>query len=742
MIQYIKVVALSLTVAITTVSAQNKKITNENIWSQGTFGAANVYGLESMKDGKHYTTLSFDRKLNQTVITKFAYETNEKVAVILSTADFKYNGNKLPIDEYTFNADESKILIATEQESIYRHSSKSFYYIYDVKSKKVTPLSEPKLGKQRLAEFSPNGKMIAFVRNNDLFISYLDNKIERPVTQDGEMNSIINGATDWVYEEEFSFHKGFEWSPNGSRIAFYKFNESEVKEFSMPMYGYLYPEHYKFKYPKAGEKNSEISMLVYNTMDNTTSNFDLGAELDIYVPRITWANDGYTLLVQRLNRLQNKLELLSGTFKPGLKPMIPVQIKTIFSEESKTYIDVHDHTSFSKNDDKILWTSEQDGFNHIYFINPINGALTQVTKGNWEVTDVYGYDEDNAVIYFQAAKESPTQREVYKINADGTNLVKLSNKPGTTRAEFSDNYMYYLLFHSDANTPFEVSIRGNGKKSQLAAPLVIEDNAELVKRMSEYDLSKQIFLKIKNEEGTDLNAWMIKPTNFVKGKKYPVLMFVYGGPGINTVKDSWGYGNYFWFQSLAQQGYIVVSVDARGTGYRGRDFKHSTYLQLGKYETEDQIAAAKKLGQMPFIDADRIGIFGWSYGGYMSSLCISKGADTFKAAIAVAPVTNWRYYDNIYTERFMRTPQENGTNYDVNSPINHVDKIKGSYLLVHGSADDNVHFQNAMEMNMELVNKNIPFDFMAYPNKNHGIYGGNTRLHLYNKMTQFLIKNL
>jgi dipeptidyl-peptidase-4 len=720
--------------------AQKLPISNELIWASREFSAENVYGVESMNDGIHFTVLEQEAKA--TVINKYTYVGYKKVATVLSSVDFVFNGKKLSIDEYHFNADESKILIASEQESIYRHSSKSFYYFYDIATKKITPLSDEKLGKQRLAEFSPDGTMIAFVRDNNLFVKYLVSGDEIQVTSDGKINEVINGAVDWVYEEEFSFHKGFHWSPTSANIAFYRMDESGVKEFQMELYGQLYPDHYRFKYPKAGEANSIIAVNVFNVHTRKTDNFDLGENQDIYVPRISWANDGFTLCVQRLNRLQNQLDLLVGSFDPGRKMINPVAIKTIYTEKADTYIDIHDNMKFVAGDKKILWTSEKDNFNHLYFMDAATGNLTQITRGNWEVTEVYGYDEKNNVLYFQAAKNSATQREVYAINADGTNMRMLSVNKGTNRAEFSSNYRYFLLYHSDINTPFTVSIMDNALKGKKAAPFVIKDNAKLKERLAKYDINPATFLTIKNAEGTDLNAWMIKPTVMEKDKKYPVLMFVYGGPGINTVNDAWSYGNYFWFQSLAQQGYIVVSVDARGTGYRGREFKHCTYLELGKKETEDQIFAAKELGKMPFVDGKRIGIFGWSYGGYMSSLCITKGADVFKAAIAVAPVTNWRYYDNVYTERFMRTPQENGKNYDDNSPINHVAKLKGNYLLIHGSADDNVHFQNAMEMNNALVNANKQFEFMAYPNKDHGIHGGYTRWHLYDKMTNFLLKNL
>ena len=561
---------------------------------------------------------------------------------------------------------------------------------------------------------------------------------ETQITTDGKYNEIINGGTDWVYEEEFGFDKGFEWSPDGSKIAYYRFDESEVKEFQMEIYGTLYPEHQRFKYPKAGEANSLVTVHVHEINQNRTTGFYNGSETDIYIPRIKWANAN-TLSVQKLNRLQNELEIWMGTFLPDRPNNKSVETKVVYAEVSKTYIDIHDNITFLKDGKSFLWTSEKDGFNHIYKVDYTSGKEEQITSGEWEVTTVYGINEKTNNIYFQAAHKTPMQREVYSIDLKSKKENILSKKDGVNYANFSNTFDYYFLHHSDANTPFTVTVQSTHLKH---APIVLEDNRMLKATLATYDISPKTFFTVKNNDGTALNAWMIKPSDFDEKKTYPLLMFVYGGPGINTVNDKWEYGNYFWFQSLAQQGYVVVSVDARGTGYRGREFKHSTYLQLGKFETEDQIAAAKKLGAMPYIDQNRIGIFGWSYGGYMSSLCISKGADVFKSAIAVAPVTNWRYYDNIYTERFMRTPQENGKNYDSNSPINHVDKIKGNYLLIHGSADDNVHFQNAMEMANTLVEKNIPFDFMAYPNKDHGIYGGLTRLHLYNKMTQFILNKL
>ncbi len=729
---------ITFILAGTSTFAQKKKITNEDIWNSRVFSAKNVYGISSMKDGKHFTTLEHSK--NGSSIMKASYEKPKQKEMIVSSEVFKSIGKpELTIDDYQFNPTETKILLATEQEYIYRHSNQSNYYIYDIKTKKLTPLVEDfTIGKQRLAEFSPTEDKVAFVRNNNLFVKDFENNQEIQITEDGEYNNIINGATDWVYEEEFSFDKGFQWSPDGNKIAYYKFDESEVKEYQMEYYGSLYPSIYKFKYPKAGEKNSLVTIQVYEFEYQRSTPFFVGEETDIYIPRIKWASD-HTLTVQKLNRLQNELELWSGTFFPHRNFKQGIETKVIYAEVSKTYIDITDNLTFLKDGENFLWTSEKDGYNHIYKINAKTGKEEQITKGEWEVTEVYGISEKKGKIYFQAAHLSPTQREVYSIDLKTKKEKTLSLKSGTSYAEFSNTFDYYILHHSDANTPFTVTVN---KEENTEIVATLEDNKELKKSLENYDISPKTFFKVKNNEGTELNAWMIKPSTFDEKKQYPLFMYVYGGPGINTVNDAWGYSNYFWFQSLAQQGYIVVSVDARGTGYRGRDFKHSTYLQLGKSETQDQIAAAKKLGAMPYIDKNRIGIFGWSYGGYMSSLCITKGADVFKSAIAVAPVTNWRYYDNIYTERFMRTPQENGENYDLNSPINHVEKLKGNYLLVHGSADDNVHFQNTMEMTNKLISANKPFDLMVYPNRDHSIYGGNARLHLYNLMTKFILEKL
>ena len=724
------------------VSAQSKALTNETIWKDYAFYNESVSGVRSMNDGENYTSLVSDPKSGMTTIKKFPYNSESQPESIIDLSALIFVGSegkkRIKINDYQFNADETKILLATEQESIYRHSTKAYYYVYDIETKKMAELSESSKGKQRLAQFAPFGNKVAFVRENNIFITDLDEKQEIQITSGGKMNEMIFGATDWVYEEEFSFDNGLYWSPDGRKIAYYYFDESKVKQFQLAMYDGLYPSQYEFKYPKAGEDNSVVQVFVYELSSKRTSAFDTGIDTDIYLPRIKWTNDPDVLMVTRMNRLQNKLELMIGDFDETRPNNTGVRTKVIYSEESETYIDITDNLTFLSDNKSFLWSSEKDGYNHLYRINLKDGSSSQLTSGKWDVTELVGVDEDNKLIYYLSAEESPMERDLFTIKLNGSSKKKISTRKGQNEVAFSKGFKYYINYHSDANSPYYITLN-NSTGEELKT---LKDNQRVKDAMNTYGFAQKEFIKIKTEEGIELNAYMIKPKEFKETHQHPVFMHVYGGPGINTVHDAWGGQNFAWFQLLTQKGYIVVSVDARGTGYRGRDFKHCTYLQLGKYETEDQIAAAKWLGDLPYVDKNRIGIFGWSYGGYMSSLCITKGVGVFKSAIAVAPVTNWRYYDNIYTERFMRTPQENGENYDVNSPINHIAELQGNYLLVHGSADDNVHYQNTMEMINALVNANKQFDLFIYPNKNHGIYGGNTRLHLYNKMTNFILDNL
>ncbi|MBD2713627.1 S9 family peptidase [Microvirga sp. STR05] len=747
---------------LTTASAQQKQnLTLEDIWQKGTFAAKSVPGFNWMKDGRYYSSLE------QGSLVQHDVTTGQAVQTLVAAADLKLAGQDkpLPVDGYNFNADEQQILFSTDTEAIYRRSSKSNFYIYNRQSKQLTPLSKT-AGKQLYATFSPDGKRVAFVRDSNLFVTELATMQETAITTDGVLNKIINGGTDWVYEEEFSFAQGFQWSPDSRYVAYYTFDESQVPEYNMQEWGPLYPKDYRYKYPKAGEKNSIVSISAYDVAAGKSTKMDVGAETDQYIPRILWTQTPELLSIQRLNRLQNKLEILHANAKSG-------QSKVVLTDTDKAYVDITDDVRYLAGGKEFLFTSEKDGYRHLYLYN-MNGKLVrQLTKGNWEITEINGFDEKKGLVYYTSTENSllthgtystanvgmgqnrPLERHLYRVSLKGKDKTRLSDATrGTDVVNMSPDCRYYLNYHSEAGDPQVVSLR-NGQDGKLVK--VLEDNAKLRQKLTEYNLGKLEFTTLDVDNGAggepsivkgkqSLVASVLKPANFDPSKKYPVLMYVYGGPGSQTVKDDAGGGiaftNYLWHQLLAQNGYIVVSVDNRGTGARGSDFKKSTYANLGKLETEDQAAAARFLGQMPYVDKSRIGIWGWSFGGYMTALALTKNADVFKMGISVAPVTNWRYYDTVYTERFLKTPQENPAGYDDNSPVQHADKLKGKLLLVHGTGDDNVHFQNSVAFTDAMIKANKDYQTLYYPNRNHGIYGGNTRLHLYRQMTDFVLKNL
>ena len=701
-----------------------KDITLEGIWKDYEFNAQSVPGFNFLKDGKHYTRLE-DNKIQQ-----YDLSTGELAATLLDPASIRDFSQH--IDGYSFSEDEGKILVETESEQIYRRSSRANYLVYDRQSGSMTPLYPE--GKQQYATFNPQADKVAFVHDNNLYYKDLATGKVVAITKDGEYNKIIYGATDWVYEEELSFARAFEWSPDGMRLGFYRFDESEVKEFTMTNYrDELYPEYETFKYPKVGEQNSKVDIYIFDLRVGKSLPVFLGQDKDIYIPRIKWTANSDKLCVLRMNRHQNHIELLLADPRSG-------ETELLLEEKNKYYIseEVLDNLTFLKNGKQFIWTSEMDGWHHIYLYDMKGRKVEQITKGKWEVTAFYGVDEKAGRVYYQAAENSPMERQVYSIGLDGKDKQVLAGESGWNSAQFSQTYDYYVVTHSTANKPATYTVLDR-KGRRLR---VIEENLGLKKKMQEYGVQPIEFFSFKTQEGVDLNGWMIKPRDFKETRQYPVFMFVYGGPGSQQVTDSWKGFNYWWFQMLAQQGYIVACVDNRGTGGRGEEFKKMTYQQLGYYETLDQIQAAKYLGSLKYTDPARIGIFGWSYGGYMSSLCILKGNDVFKAAIAVAPVTNWKWYDTIYTERYMRTYQENEKGYRENSPVYFAGRLKGAYLLVHGMSDDNVHFQHTAEMANALINANKQFETYFYPNRNHGIYGGNARLHLYTKMTAFLDANL
>lgn len=704
-----------------------QKLTLEDIWAKGIFSAKYAQGFNVMNDGVNYVDI--ESYGSQTNLSQFDLKTGKKIKELVKGEDVKFNNKPLNLYTYQFSPNEDKLLIYENRENVYRRSPKANYYVYDIATKKTIQLSDK--GQQMFPLFSPDGKKIAFVRENNLYIKYLETGAEIVVTSDGEANKIKNGWADWVYEEEFSRADYFDWSMNSQYLAYVKFDETKVKEYTMDYYkAELYPTQYTFKYPKAGEENSIVSVHIFDEESKRTVTADIGTEKDIYIPRIQFTNNPLVLSITRLNRLQNKLELLF-TDVIGGKGVVA------YTDESKTYVDVTDDLRFI-GDKGFIISSERDEYNHLYYYD-LNGKLiNQITKGQFDVTEFSGYDEETKTLYYVSAENGATNRDVYSVKLNGKDKKRLSTRSGFTSFEFTPGYRYYISTYSDANTPPVYELNSiNGKTVK-----VLEDNAALKSKMKNYNLSTKQFFKFKTSEGVELNGWMLKPQNFDSTKKYPVYMYAYGGPGANEVNNNWDGTDYFWHNFLNQEGYMVVCVDNRGTQGRGRQFKHSTYLQLGKLETIDQIETAKYLGSLPFVDKTRIGFQGWSFGGYMASLLISKGGDVFKTAVAVAPVTNWKYYDNIYTERFLRKPIDNKSGYEDNSPTNFVKDIKGKFLLIHGSADDNVHLQNSMELANAMVSKNIPFDFMIYPNKSHGISGGLTRLHIYSKIFKFVKENL
>ncbi len=704
------------------INAQKKSVTLEEIWG-GAFRTEGLDAIRSLKNGTQYTVLNFDRNTRTSTVDVYDYVSLQKVNTLVNSANLE----GIPyFTSYEFSADESKILLVTERESIFRRSSVGIYYIYDVKSGKTIKISENKIQEPTL---SPDNSKVAYVFENNIYLFDIAKNTTTQITNDGEKNKIINGVTDWVYEEEFAFVRAFDWNADGTKIAFLRFDETNVPEFSMDVFGSaLYPSQEVFKYPKAGEANAVVSLHMLDVKSNVISAVNLNNAY--YIPRIKWMNNANMLSVQTLNRHQDNLKLFAVNAKNNT-------VSLLLEESDKAYIDITDNLTFLA-DDSFIWTSESDGYNHIYLYNEDGKLMNQITKGNWEVTNYYGYDQNEDRVYYQSTENGAINRDVYSISSRGKNKKRLTTKNGQNGADFSADFTYFINTFSNATTPPEYSLHESlsGKKVKE-----ILNNTALTKKLEAYNISPKEFSTIAIN-GNDLNMWMIKPVNFDASKKYPLFMFQYSGPGSQSVSNSWMGANDYWYQLLAEEGYIVVCVDGRGTGFKGRDFKKVTQKELGKYEVEDQIAAAKYLSNLPYIDASRTGIWGWSYGGFMSSNCILKGNDTFEMAIAVAPVTSWRFYDTIYTERYMQTPEENASGYDENSPLTYPDLLKGKYLLIHGSGDDNVHVQNSMRMVEALVQANKQFDWAIYPDKNHGIYGGNTRLQLYTKMTNFIKENL
>lgn len=726
---------LLLAIFVTGIQAQ-QKVTLRDI-AQGTYRAQGISGLKPMLDGEHYTQISSDHKR----IVKYSFKTGEEVGTLFDVTTARDCDLK-SFDDYILSPDEKLILIQTETKPIYRHSFTAVYYIYNVKNNKMEPLSNN--GPQQVPLFSPDGNQIAFVRNNNIYlVKLLFGNSESQVTKDGEYNHVLNGIPDWVYEEEFSFNRAFDFSADSKMIAYVRFDESAVPMFSFPWYKGLapektsyatYPGAYEYKYPKAGEVNSKVSVHTYDIKSHVTRKMDLQIDSDGYIPRIKFTSDPEKLAIMTLNRHQNRLDLYMANPRSGL-------CKVAIRDEAEQYIKESAYSNIKFYPEHIVMMSEKDGYNHLYLYTIAGNLVKQITKGQFEVTSFLGWDQKANVFYYASNEGSPLRTAIYKIDGKGKK-TKLSTRTGSNSAIFSTNQKYYINTFSNISTPTLITLNDNRGKELTT----LVDNSKLKAQTAQLNMPQKEFFTFRTSSGVELNGWMMKPANFNANKKYPVILHQYSGPGSQQVIDRWGIGSFgdggLFEAYMCDKGYIMVCVDGRGTGGRGAAFEKCTYLQLGVKEAEDQVETARYLGTLPYIDGKRIGIWGWSFGGYNTLMSMSDGSGAFKAGVAIAAPSDWRFYDTVYTERFMRTPKENAEGYDAGSAIKRAPQLKGSLLLIHGTADDNVHYQNCAEYSEALVQAGIQFDMQVYTNRNHGIFGGKTREHLMNRVANFFIQNL
>lgn len=721
----INAIILATLVSAGTAGAQtgDKSVSLKEI-TDGMFRQKTAVGeMRSLPDGEHYTAMNAERNM----IVKYSYRTGKAVDTLFNATTAR-ECEFAKFDGYTISSTGHHILVWRETEPIYRRSYKAAVYDYDVRRNYIKPITDSK-EKVMIPTFSPDGRMCAFVKDNNIWIRKFDFDTEVQVTKDGALNKILNGTTDWVYEEEFAVTNLMAWSPDSEYLAYVRTDETEVPEYSMQVYGEgLYPSYYNFKYPKAGQKNSTVSVKAYSVQTRDTKHLDVPMDEDSYIPRITFTRNASQLAVMTLNRHQNIFNMYYVNPKSGVS-------RLILREENECYVDSEWLSSIHFLSNGFTYVSEQDGYAHIYLYSPTGVLQKQITKGNWDVTRLIGYDETTKNTYYESAEESPLRRAVYKIDAKGVK-TRLTPEEGINSAAFSANYAYFVNRYSNANTPMRITVNETKSRKVLRT---LQDNAELRERLAQYRFGKKEFFTLTTKSGFELNAWMVKPANFDESKKYPVMMTQYSGPNSQQVLDSYSFD---WEQYLAANGIIVVCVDGRGTGARGEAFRKCTYLRMGEKESQDQVEAAQALGQYPYIDAGRMAIWGWSFGGYNTLMALSVGHGTFKVGIAVAPPTDWKYYDTVYTERYMRTPQENFDGYAATSPLKKVKDLEGKLLLIHGTADDNVHFMQSMEYAEALVQAGKQFDMHVYKDRNHGISGGNTRYHLYTKMSNYLFENL
>ncbi len=713
-----------IALAVVNTALAQKEITVDDFTTKSTFAQKDVQGINWMKEGMFYSALANNK------ITKYNITTGAAVEIIF---DGESATPSIRINSYSFSADEKKILLLTSRTSIYRRSFMGEYYVYDITTKTLTQLSTQ--GKQSYAMFSPNGSKVAFVRANNLFYVDLAAKREVQVTNDGKSNEIINGTTDWVYEEEFSFVIGFYWSPDGQKLAYYRFDETSVKEYTLQLWAQKpYPADKIFKYPKAGEANSSVEIWFYNLNSQAKVKAAVEADKDFYIPRVKWTQDPNKLSIRTLNRLQNKLQIIHADAGTGV-------CNVVLTEESPTYVDIDftDDLDYLNDGKHFIYTSEASGYKHLYLYTIQGAKVRQITTGNFEVSQYLGLDEKTKTLYYTSTEVSPLERHFYSITLNGKKKTQLSKAAGIHRINASGDFQFYIDHHHSSTQPMQVSLYKTKGNSLVK---VLEKNEALVKTVAEYGLATKELFSFKASDGTTLEGQMLKPNNFDASKKYPVLIYQYSGPGSQNVSNSFGGAHFYFHQMLVQKGYIVAIIDTRGTGSRGEAFKKLTYKQLGKYELEDHITGAKFLASLDYVDGSRIGIWGWSYGGYMTTLAMTKGGGLFKMGIAVSPVTNWRFYDTVYTERYLRTPQLNASGYDENSPSTFAKDLQGNFLLIHGTGDDNVHFQNSVVLQDALINAGKQFQSFYYPDKHHVIQGEKTRFHLYSMMVDYVLENL
>lgn len=691
---------------------------------EGRFFPRGVKHMESSADGMHY----YQMNPENTAVIKFAYATGNAVDTLFSTR----KARECTFDTFQgflVSPDENRVIVYRDREQIYRHSFRATYYYHDVRRNLVRKLTQNPT-KQMIPTFSPDGKMLAYVSDNNIWLAKFDFDTESQVTKDGEFNKIINGATDWVYEEEFATTRLMEFSPDNKLLAFVRSDESQVRQYQFQTFDQeLYPGFYTYKYPKAGEKNSSVELRVFDIDARTTRKMDVPLDTDGYIPRITFTGNADELVAMTLNRNQNRFDMYF------VNPRTTVA-KLILREENKYFVDSEllDKIHFLPN--RFTYVSEKDGFSHIYIYGYTGTLQKQLTTGQYDVTDLLAVDAQTGTVFYEAADESPLRRNIYKINIDKGQAQKLSTKPGSYRTTFSKNGKFFVNEFSDANTPTIITMHdATGKELR-----VLEDNKQVAAQVASARLPKREFISVPANDGiTKLNGWVLKPNNFDASKKYPVVMVQYSGPNSQQVLDRYVTS---WYYALANEGFVVASVDGRGTGARGEEFRKQTYMNLGVMESDDQAAAARYLGTLPYIDGNRIGIWGWSYGGYNVLMSMSRGNGIFKAGVAIAPVTDWRFYDTVYTERFMRTPQQNASGYTAGSAIALASQLQGKLLLVHGTTDDNVHFQNTIEYSRALIAAGKHFDMFYFPDKNHFISGGNSQLYLYEKVIDFYKRNL